>query len=421
MNIINLIKFSLDGIGRKFLKTIVLIILFTFSMILIATAILPYRLVNYSYASVNKVLSRGIENTGTIVINKIISVELLAEFEKKLYENEKIGAVGGNRIGEIKKGSVKELYDIQNNNLEAAYKDMFINAGTMNGFGVIEMDYYVVAAYNFELQKGEFEDIKMIDSTEYNHIGYMYLGSSFADIPIGTEYKVNDRYTLKVKGILKKNAKCVPETITSIEFGDIASVNMDNMAIIVDDSAMYFNHWYFNVEDGCDIEEVVEEVRSIASEMGISASVGTLEGLFEEKNRFRNQINDILLELMSVIITIAIIIQTCVLVVDILGYFHQYGVLYAVGATQKDVSLIIIIESIIRLVVSASAALGAGVLVIKIVYGDPIVQEIARNIFTSEVVWWMLLSGIVMTAVSTIVPLIMIRLNKPVKLINKQE
>lgn len=420
MNIINLIGFSLDGIFRKKLKTIVLIILFAFSLIIMSTVMLLYKVANYSYDSIDCVLSKGIKNTGTILINKRITDDkVMMDFRKKIYESDKIDAVGMSEFYNIASNNVKELYKIQDE--KGDFKDFTYNGDTSEDtFFAVQMDYYAIDLYDLELQKGEYMN-NLVEEDVYHHVSYMYLGSAFADIPIGTEYEITERYTLKVAGILKKGAECGTDSILDDGYYESAVVSLDYMAIVVRDFGWVSSQMLFNAADGYSINEAVEEVRSIAAQMNIGVSVGTLEGMFEEKNRFQNMVNDILLELMVVIIIIAVIIQSCIQVTDILGYSHQYGIMYAVGATQRDITFIVGIESIIRFVAAAVLAAAGEMLIIRQIYTEAAMLKIAQDIFTSHIAGWVLLAGIAMTAVSAVVPLIMIRLNKPVKLINKQE
>ncbi len=419
MNIANLIGFSLDGIFRKKLKTIALIMLFAFSLIIMATVTLFYKIANYSYDSVDKALSEGIKNTGTISINEHISDDKIIEFQRRLYDSRSIKAVGETQINTVGRKNIKELYDIQYGNVGLEYFPD--DPKGEDTFFVVSMDYRAIELYNLKLQKGEFTKDILKNEEPYHHVGYMYLGSAFKDIPIGTEYKISERYTMKVAGILKSGAECGTDSITDTSYSNACVLSLDYMAVIIDDyGTIGSSRWLFNAENNCSIDEAVAEVRNIAESMDIGVSVGTLEGMFEEKNRFENMLNDILFELMIIMVLIAVIIQSCIQVVDILGYSHQYGIMYAVGATQRDVSFIIGIESLIRFAVAAGVAIAGEVVLINRTYTEPAMREIAQEIFTSQIVWWMLAAGILMTAVSTVVPLIMIRLNKPVKLINKQ-
>jgi len=421
MNIINLIGFSLDGIFRKKLKTIVLIILFAFSLIIMSTVMLLYKVANYSYDSVDKILAKGIKNTGTISINEMITDDkVMLDFCKKIYESEKIDAVGKSELHENSAEYVQELHDIQYGNVDFEYLGAFGGYKNEDTFYDVDMDYYAINLYNLELQKGEYIN-NLVEEDVYHHVSYMYLGSAFADIPIGTEYEITERYTLKVAGILESGAKCGTNSILDEGYYESGEVSLDYMAIVVRDYGWGSSQMLFNAADGCSIEEAVSEVRSIAAEMNIGVSVGTLEEMFKEKNRFQNMINDMLLELMVVIVIIAIIIQSCIQITDILGYSHQYGIMYAVGATQRDIAFIIGFESIIRFIAAAVTALAGEMVLIRKIYSDVSMCKIAQDIFVSNILGLMLLAGIVMTALSVIVPLIMIGLNKPVKLINKQE
>lgn len=420
MNIINLMGFSLDGIFRKKLKTLALVILFAFSLIIMSTVILLYKVANYSYDSVDKALAKGIKNTGTISINEMLhDSKANMDFRKKIYESEKINAVGGSAINAGGVEHMEELHAIQFGNVDLEYFPD--DPEGKNTFFCVDMDYYAAGLYNLRLQKGEFVKDILKDEEPYLHVGYMYLGSAFADIPIGTEYEITKRYTLKVAGILESGAECGTDSITSAGYYESGVISLDYMAVIIGDYNYVSSQMLFNAADGYSINEAVEEVRDIAAQMNIGVSVGTLEGMFEEKNRFQNMVNDILLELMVVIIIIAVIIQSCIQVTDILGYSHQYGIMYAVGATQRDITFIVGIESIIRFVAAAVLAAAGEMLIIRQIYTEAAMLKIAKDIFTSYIAGWVLLAGIAMTAVSAVVPLIMIRLNKPVKLINKQE
>lgn len=410
MSIHNILKFSLDSISRKPVKTLAMILLCTFSFVLIATSIIPYKLAHYSHDCVNKALKNGINNTGIIRTTEGKIADGFINLQRDIYQLDDIEAVGGVAIVSMRKEKVYNLYRIQADNLQNE---------EIEGFECLTADSAAIHSYNLKLDKGELVEN---NTAESDRIGYVYLGYGFRDeYEINSEIQVNEYYKLVVKGILSEGTTMLTSHIGSDDYSSSDIVNMDYRVIIVNSEEMRSSHmpWLFSVREGANMQHVITQIYELAQKNSVGISIGSLDNLFEQRDSYSGQVNQALLELMIIIIIVAIIVQTCIQVVDISTHFHNYGILYANGANQRDVTLMVIIETIIRFVCAYTIALFAEKILLVKTYTDVNVLAIASEVFSSQITIIILFIGIAMTITSVVVPILIIKKNTPVMLIQK--
>lgn len=414
MKLSGIIKYSIDGIMRKFFKSTAIVLMFAFSFVLIAMCIIPNILTDYATKSVDKVLSGGIKRTGVINIKEY--KDNCEDFVESLKNMEGIAAVGEVSTHESSAVQLRELRNIQKGHIpdEFIFEDGSLQIN--NGFIMMNFSYEAWEIHNLKLSKGAYA---VSDESGDIPTICIYLGNAYRDIPVGTEYVMGREpyiYKYKVMGILEKEAKCTTINLTSEEIDNPKTVNLDYLGIAVHNSGIQSEN-LFMITDQADMQEVINRIYSLAKEYDLGVTVGSLQGLFEEDKRTYGKISDLLLELMFVVVLVSATIQACVQITDIIGRFKMYGILYSNGAAKTDIYLIIIMENIIRYILAYIIFYGATRLLLRSLFSNAAAYKLVTEIFHNDVLLPVCLIGLAVCMASIVVPLFMIRKKPPIELV----
>lgn len=415
MRLSGIVKYSIDSLMRKFFKSMAIILLFAFSFVLIAMCIIPNILTTYTSQSVDKVLSAGIKRTGTIHIKEY--KDNCENFIQNLKNIDGISQIGEISVTENNDSKLRQLRSIQKNHIpdELVFEDGSLQ--TNNGLIIMHFNYDAWEIHNLKLSKGSYTPSNESDEIPTVHI---YLGSSYKDIPVGTEYVMGQEphiYKYKVMGILEKGEKCTTQNLTSEGFDNPKTINLDYLVIAVHSSGVQSEN-LFTITDKADMQEVINKIYTLAKKYDIGVTAGSLEGLFEEDKKAYGKISDLLLELMLIVVLVSATIQACVQITDIIGRFRMYGILYSNGATKTDICLIIIMENIIRYILACIISYGAARLLLRFMFSNAASYKLVTDIFHSDVLVPVYIIGLAVCMASIVVPLLMIRKKPPVELVD---
>lgn len=417
MKLSALFKYATDSIMRKFFKSLAITLLFSFALVLIAICIIPNRIYADIYHTLNRTLKTDVYGTGKIHIKEY--KETYVEFIKALNTVPGIQFVGVAREGELDKKPLQELYQIQDGNLpNRDTVDDGVISFMEQGFAVISLRN-TWELFDFRLAKGSYIPN---DDPNNTSVWPLYLGSAYSHIPVGTEYRDEDGDTFKVMGILEKGAVCTTDSMLTAEFSSAKTVTLDYMAILVNNSSMtevYSNH-LFSVSNPEEMQMVINRIYDLAKQYELDITVGTVDGMLKEEQKVYQKISDMLLELLLIVLLVAATIQACVQIVDMLGHFPMYGVLYANGASKQDLCVLILLENGMRHAAACAIAYGVVRLLLFSLFREAELLETVTRIFHRETAVWVCLIGLGVCLLSMAVPLLMIQRKTPVELVGSR-
>lgn len=417
MRISALIKFAADSIMRKFFKSLAITLLFSFALVLIAMCMIPNRIYADIYHTLNHTLKAGVYGTGTIHIKEY--KETYMEFIKDLKTVPGIQSVGIAAESELSKKAVPELYQIQDGHVPN--RDT-VDDGTISfmsqGFAVISLRG-TWELFDFRLAKGRYIPNDDPNNTSVSHL---YLGSAYSYIPVGTEYRTDNGSIIKVMGILEKGTVCTTDTMLSAEFNSAKTITLDYMAVLVGNSnaeGVYSSH-LFSVGNPSDMQPVINRIYDLAKRYELDVTLGTVGGMLKEEQKVYQKISDMLLELLLIVLLVATTVQACVQIVDMLGHFPMYGILYANGASKWDLCVLIFLENIIRYGIACGLSYGIIRLMLFALFREAELLETVTRIFHAETAVWVYLTGLGICMISIVAPLLMIQRKTPVELVSQQ-
>ncbi|MDE5966064.1 MAG: hypothetical protein K2G89_04455, partial [Lachnospiraceae bacterium] len=216
-----------------------------------------------------------------------------------------------------------------------------------------------------ELSEGRLPSEYQVDE----HTSLLYLGHALADIPVGTTYHAKfgtEDYTFIVAGILMPGAKWLSEDVC-LESGLIDTNYSENL----DYSAIKFRTGHasfrlmFSVGEGCSVEELKPAIQDIADQWQLEIGYFSLSELLNQRERDQKNILKPVYKLMLMLMVTVAVLLFCVQMIDILSDTRYFGILYANGASTRDIIMILLGENIGKVFLGYGIAAAAVFQVLK--------------------------------------------------------
>ncbi len=390
------------------------VILLVFSFVLFAVCEFLYVRIEYNRHVADRVLAKGIENTGLMELCTYNNDDLV-NFLIEAYKDGMVDSIGSSCAYFIKWKCLDELIERQNGKSRLNVPDY-----DDESLAYLCVDPTLMNLCDLKLQDGSMLDVDNFDYEDRNLVA-MYLGDLFSDIPVGTEYKLKlgkERVlTIRVMGIIAKGEEWLDESV-GISHGDIikASYNLDNEVIMAFNDVIFNGGMFYSVKDGSTMEETQKALYDLADKHNLDIITGGISARFDGVENQYSDLRDTLFALMVFITAASIMIIICFNAVSILSCKKQYGVLLAGGLSKNALFFSLFIEQLIKVVVGF-------VLSGLIIYAfTPLffnLEDIAAvyDIFLHFVLWKTVVFGLIECVVVSGVSVFILGRYKPVELI----
>lgn len=417
MKLINIWTFARDFVGRKYLMYVASVIMCVLSLLLLSVALFAYTATRYGKQQCNKLFTKGVDGTGVFRFDDDPSSTTWADWDAFMAEVNRAEEIYAAGVYMMKSGyslaGTEELVKLQTEN------DATIHAGGIPEDCVVGFDTNTegFGLYNFEFQKGGYRKHE-------KGVVYLYLGADLASVDVGTTYTDGDE-TYVVAGIFKRGTSVVDPQVLS-RSSDVLeldySVCMDNM-ILVDQNWISHNWAIFSVNDGYSVEEGMEAIREIAKKYGMEIAGASCEGLLYMREVNNEQVVASTRNILIWLVLIIFIIMLCIQVSDAIERAGDFGIMYANGSSVRDISLIVFMENVRRVLVSFILWAVIAFLVSKTtivpyykrVYG--IADRIVMDILVSHILPAVAVFAIAYMCIMSVIPVILVKRTQPVKLI----
>ena len=410
MNLSKVIRFSLDEIARRKKQFFFSMLLLISAIVLMAIAIYLYSATDYNAIVCDDALAYG--NAGTYYLYEASNLESDGADESFISDMRSVEGLcnfGEFYVGSgASSGDFKEMANLQKGSPYIDEEDL--------GTFFIDMNADAFGLFSIKLKDDVKVEIPPKDTK------YLYLGEELSSIPIGSvlKFEESSRFKYIVKGYIESGQVVPNHQINLVDLElDTFYYNLDKLAIAVSEDGICENSvYYFNIEEGADKSQVINEVNKVLEEHEMNYYIGTLEYSFE--NRARNDKNtaDILLQLAVIIIISVIFIQICMQSSDIISNSRKYGIMYANGFTKADIRKILCVQNIIKLILAFILAVLLLYVMVVYFYGYKPDITIYNMIFVFRryVLIKLVLISMAVMAIGSIVPLLVLENMSPAKL-----
>lgn len=268
--------------------------------------------------------------------------------------------------------------------------------------------------FNLELLEGDPPDA--FDLSVYDPV---YLGYELRDlVEIGTVLGRDASAVYVVAGILKPGTLLPADELYMMGKFDISSAYSMDYEVVEVVSIPLSSFLYFSVKEGYTFAEAQEMIQQEAENRGWSVTVGALDAQLSSIEQSLKPVNRYMLQMVLVVGVTVCIVFTCYQTVSIIVRKSEYGILYANGASFRDLVAIVLIENLIKMLLSLIILMPLFALlaqeVFTLYYGD---QYIIQWMIWEKVSWKVALTGAGMALLSSVFPIYILKRYSPVELI----
>lgn len=324
-----------------------------------------------AYRDVDELLPTGIDNCVVVDMDSMLSENHIVStaeegknFILDLLACEEIYGIGD--YDEFKR-TYELTYDGINygslmNEISKAHPISIEDGTSGGGVQTIAYSYYFKDFYQFDLYKGDFDNIESLEAGDV----VLYLGYNFRDVPIGAaltdyNYSRKEERTIRVAGIIAEGEEIIDISSASTNFAFDASYghNLDNMVVFIlgkysdDDYMMTYNTLPVAFDYGVDFNEGVNIIYEIAEKNGISANVIGLKNKMQTQLSSYDVVRDAVASVCPIAFFItAIIIFAMQLLMNVMRN-DELGVWLSNGFTRHNILILLLLDNLKKLFFSS--------------------------------------------------------------------
>ncbi|MBP3338958.1 MAG: ABC transporter permease [Lachnospiraceae bacterium] len=404
MKLGEIFKFTLEQFVHNFIKQFCIGCLLIVSMIAFGAIFLSDYKLNQIRYDLEDVLLTGIEDKGIIHAYTMQSDEKIAEIRKL----ECIDYIVGYSTGGTDYSWCKEIIDIQKQNYKNWINDVYILYYEKEGY----YPYTSISKKTLEIANINFQSGGIIiDEDREEGVQYVYLGSDYKDIEVGTRfYDDTWKCDIVVAGIIKDGEEFLHEDMLSLLDNNVQATYNTDCMVFMETLAEQNDRMMFKVKDGYTVEYAIGEINKLYKGSGLNNRIYSLEDELLENEKYYKKEKSATKELLFVLAITIVVIQTCICISDFIGEKRYYGILYSNGMNNNDMIKMLVVQNILLFVVCGTISIGLGTIFL---------QDI--NLFELKYIKYILLrvAGVVfiMLSISIIIPAIYISKKRTVDLI----
>lgn len=418
MSIRNLFKFSFDNMSKNIKKVVIVVLLQVIVFVLIGQVLIEYNKQKYVLDKCESILSAPAEKCEAIDFGDAdLPEEKIIEFVKEVYQIEGFLAVGYKCSGRqgcdetIFNGKLKE---IQSSNPDKSYFDID------NSLKTKDTQASLLPYYKFDyVDKMDIPNEQPVDTV------YLVLGNAYKDIPVGSEYVkvLGDDFEAHfvVAGILEKDEEFVETSIVKPSESEFINCDYEIFIMYPMEDYQYSRPYVsYAIDENHTVEEIHNEIIRIADKHGIARediSFLNAEKSLEISNEPIEYAMGMILEIFIIITVATVLVSICIQTVTIIDSMNMYGIMYANGARRKDVEIMIILENIVKTIIAIITAYVFARWYYGMSFDESVNFTTELTVLNGVVIYQVIGIALLIMAVSTIVPLIIINRNTPSKLI----
>lgn len=340
----NKIRYAFDLIVLQGRNTLLRVIMVGTSFCLAFAAILLMEGISIGEKSCNKVLVNGINGFANLIVNG--DFQQVKVFLERMTQLEGIDSVGNmvdygsnyqnkDVIKDIQYGHAREYALTLNNQLEIkAISPTLLNL------------------CNFRLMAGE----KWEELEKEEDVIYIYLGSAFDCVPVGTRFFQPIGKDLVVAGIFQEGMKwisCDIERISHMSaLATLDYVEDLTYSVFVVSNELYSNQFVLSVTEEYSIEQILQVVNECAKNYELSVSEEKLSDVFEKGYRESHHLTKGMISLAFICLFAVTLISVSFQLIEMIEHAKDAGILISVGFSPKDVADSFLLKDILLTVSS---------------------------------------------------------------------
>lgn len=366
-------EFIVNGWRKAIIKVMLSITVFS----LIFITIVFYYGIYYGEKNCDAILKNGVKCSANLFVQT--DANKLKNFVAKVKDVPGIEAIGNM----VNYGSIYENMD----------EIKSIQAGHAKEYQITLLNQLEVKCINPELLP--ICEMRLSKGTEWHElereegVKYIYLGSAYESIPVGTRYEQSVGDDLVVAGIMKPGTHWIScDVLWADEASALATLNyvenMDYAVMVVTDNLLS-NMFCLSCERDCDLNDVIERIRKEVDE-GTEVYAETLTQIFQNGYKKAEIITEGMRKLLIICIFTGILILFSVHLIDMLDKAKNIGIFISQGYEQAYLQKVFFVRDLVLSILSVMAAYVITLCFSNLLfYGDSI-RTIWQTFFWHEIV-----------------------------------
>ncbi len=319
-------RLALNFICQKISRTIISTLLCVISVIVIVFFAILGVGIDYAYNEVDKLLTTGVEKAV-----RLRTENSSPEFLDELASQPEVLAVGDNNIAR----DIEYLPELAKIRSDALGENK-------NVIDISFVNYNLLNFSKISLQKGDFDK----DFSEWNTY-YLYLGSGFKDVPLGTAFSTEWGSNFVVAGIMSDGQRLISDTLETPEDHYAGYTYDGTYSVLAAWQGLSTNELWLSANEDYTLEEALDKAFVIADKHGVDLRYTTLRTRFDEARENTAIMKEIFSRLGLIMCIACAMMIICMQLSDIYGSLHEYGVMCSVGFTRSDIEKTVIIKNVI--------------------------------------------------------------------------
>lgn len=344
-----ILRFAIDSIINYLRQSLIMVIIMTIGVMLIIFSAMISGGHNYAYRSIDELLSKGVDNTIVLRME-----ERDPDYVNELANQPEISVIGCSDIYGIE--PFPELYEIQKR-----YK-----TNTEGCLEIIEINHTASNLCNLNIVKGSRPDNLDYTSRNGKSVEYMYLGSYFSDIPIGTEFET-ERTVFIVAGILDRSQRWIDESLLYGFELDTMDYTFDCKSSILSfhDGPATSSDMWLCASDNYSIDQAIDIVYRLAEKYNADVRYTTLKTSYERSAQDWIVLNGILSKLIIIVCFSCVLMILCYQIYRLIIMKREMGIMLSVGFSISEISRSLILSNIILSIIAFLVSISLSLYVVK--------------------------------------------------------
>lgn len=405
MKLRNIIHFSLDFIIRRFGMNIMLIIVCGITAYMTDMLLTNYYQQGYDY--------KLVKGTYGVDVNKLNYIDFMKsgsgdidKYEQIIEQIDKVNGVTGAGTFTTSRMYLKETDKL--------------------------VDFVAVDAECISLGNAKISDEQMEQVSRTFEKGYLpvFVGNNLKE-----QYKVGEVYTdksddklppLYIVGYLPKDAKWMKQA-DPFRWTEVSTVSLSDELLIIRDDIRYLEnkviygstgYIYYMTEDGADEGAIRSQINDIVEQQGYFVSIYNIGDIMKDKEQSSLLYNDTNFIATLLIMIIAVLSVSASTIVMIILYKKNYGILFACGASLREISIMMAINNVIIVILPSIAVYVYRAYELKAMQVGEMWRQALTYAHGQCVPLMQGLVSFVIIVITILIPLYMIHKMNPVELIN---
>lgn len=370
-----------------------------------------WQYLRFEYTAEERCLNGNIEQAGMLYIDKYLDTENVQLLLQSIIEMDAvIGVTGCSDVISVDRYTIEEKSGAKNPDMTEADED------TLEW---LYMNRQGLEVCHFHLIEGRMPDEWKLGADEH----LVYLGCKVKGFEIGSKYyDAVEQTTFVVGGILKQNSTWIYDDV--YRFGNPTDSRyvqrLDHCVVELEDSLVNGRNTYL-IKSGYQMEDVEQDILKLAKEYDVDITLARLQDVLDDNAAAQTDVLRYIIRITMVIMATLILLLLCVQLSSVLRDFGYFGILYANGASMKDLVAILLCENMFKVICSYAISAFA-------VYGmlrrewqklQPGIDNWseAGSVYLVQTLLPTLVVGVMIIILTTVIPFLWLHRKQPMELV----